>query len=106
MTVAGTWRTVTGGIKRVSAAEFARGSPMTTTSTAERRSSRHEPHRPARRKGSAPPRRSGGDSAAASVGEPATRLELPVVGTVDIPPRDLLVYLGGLGALAVVGLIE
>jgi hypothetical protein len=33
-------------------------------------------------------------------------MELPVLGTVDLPPRDLLVYLGGLAALSVVGIIE
>jgi hypothetical protein len=33
-------------------------------------------------------------------------MELPGLGTVDLPPRDLLIFVGGLGVLAVVGLIE
>jgi hypothetical protein len=55
----------------------------------------------------APERRAGGSRAAAPFTDRrGIRLELPVLGTVDLPPRDALVYLGGLGALAVVGIID
>lgn len=72
---------------------------MTTTRTAVRTSSRQRPARP---KSSVPPRRSDGHSPGAH----RARLELPVLGTIDLPPRDLLVYLGGLTALSVIGIIE
>jgi hypothetical protein len=65
------------------------------TRTAERTSSRQKPSR------------SKSHGPAADFGDRGrTRLELPVLGTVDLPPRDLLVYLGGLAALSVVGIIE
>jgi hypothetical protein len=72
------------------------------TRTAERTSNRQ---RPSRSKSPASPRRSDDHSPAAAFGDRG-RLELPVLGTVDLPPRDLLVYLGGLAALSVVGIIE
>jgi hypothetical protein len=78
---------------------------MTTIArTAERTPNRQ---RPARSKSTASPRRPDGHSPAAHPRDRGrTRLELPVLGTVDLPPRDLLVYLGGLAALSVVGIIE
>jgi hypothetical protein len=75
---------------------------MTTTRTAERTSNRQ---RPSRSKSQASPRRPDGHSPAAHFSGRA-RLKLPVLGTVDLPPRDLLIYLGGLTALSVVGIIE
>ena len=74
------------------------------TRTAERTSNRQ---RPSRSKSPASPRRPDDHSPAADFGDRGrARLELPVLGTVDLPPRDLLVYLGGLAALSVVGIIE
>ncbi|MDN3353602.1 hypothetical protein [Actinomadura sp. DC4] len=35
-----------------------------------------------------------------------TRVEVPVLGTLTLPRRDQLVFFGGLGLLAVVGVIE
>ena len=55
--------------------------------------------------GHAPGRRSNGHRVGTRVGH-ATRVRLPVVGAVTIPCRDQLVFFGGLGLLAVVGLIE
>lgn len=76
---------------------------MTTAKTARRTPPRkQEPARPERH---APPRGSGGRRAAAGVDE-GTRLEVPVLGTVTFPPRDQLIFVGGVGLLAVVGLIE
>lgn len=77
---------------------------MTTTRTAKRTPRKQEPARP---DSHALPRGSGGHRPAARVGErSATRLEVPVLGTVTLPPRDQLVFLGGLVALAVVGIID
>ena len=59
----------------------------------------------ARQGGQAPGRRSDGHRAATRVGQ-GTRLQIPVVGAVTFPCRDQLVFFGGLGLLAVVGLIE
>lgn len=76
---------------------------MTTAKTAKRTPPRkQEPARPERH---APPRGSGGRRAAARVGE-GTRLEVPVLGVVTFPPRDQLVFFGGVGLLVAVGLIE
>ncbi|SEG42368.1 hypothetical protein SAMN04489712_105134 [Thermomonospora echinospora] len=36
----------------------------------------------------------------------ATRLELPVVGTVKLPPRNQLAFIGGVGLLAMAGVID
>jgi hypothetical protein len=35
-----------------------------------------------------------------------TRIDVPVLGTVDLPPPDELAFLAGIGVLAVVGVIE
>jgi hypothetical protein len=73
---------------------------MTTAKTANRTprgSARPESHPPARRPD--------GRRAAARAGQ-AARLELPVLGSVTLPPKDQLIFFGGLGVLAVVGLIE
>ncbi|MGH3375557.1 MAG: hypothetical protein ACRDP6_12520 [Actinoallomurus sp.] len=34
------------------------------------------------------------------------RIEVPVLGAVALPPRDQLVFFGGLAALAVVGILD
>ena len=76
---------------------------MTTAKTAKRT--------PPRKQGLARPERhsplrgSGGRRAAAGA-DAGTRLEVPVLGTVTFPLRDQLVFVGGVGLLAVVGLIE
>lgn len=55
----------------------------------------------------APARRTGGSHGATPFTDHSgKRLKLPVLGTLDLPPRDALVYIGGLGALAVIGIIE
>jgi hypothetical protein len=75
---------------------------MPTTRTTKPTPRERESSRPASR---APTRRSDGRRAATRVGR-GTRLEVPVLGTVTLPCRDQLVFYGGLGLLAVVGVIE
>jgi hypothetical protein len=74
---------------------------MTTTKTVKSTSRDHERARPEPR---TTPREAGRHRDVAGLS--ATRLELPVVGTVNLPPRDLLIFVGGVGMLAVVGLID
>lgn len=71
---------------------------MATTTTAGRspREPRAESHmRPAGRRAAARARE-----------RDCLHLELPVLGTVTLPAGDQLAFLGGVGVLAVVGLIE
>jgi hypothetical protein len=75
---------------------------MTTVKTAKRTPRKQDSARP---ESHAPPRGSDGHRAAAGVGQ-GTHLEVPVLGTVTVPSRDQLVFFGGLGVLAVVGVIE
>jgi hypothetical protein len=70
--------------------------------TTERTPRANASSRPA---GRAPARRPDRRRAATRIGQ-GTRLEVPVLGTVTLPCRDQLVFFGGLGILAVVGVIE
>jgi hypothetical protein len=80
-----TWSTAIEGTDRVSVLSVFRGElSMTTTAT---RAPRRETARP---KGAAN----------------ATRITVPLLGTVGPPSRDQLVFLGGLGALAVIGVLD
>lgn len=36
----------------------------------------------------------------------SVRLTVPLIGTVDLPPTEELAYIGGVGVLAVVGVLE
>jgi hypothetical protein len=74
---------------------------MPKARTTERTPREQESSRP---KGHVPARRSNDRRAATRVGQ--GRLNVPVVGTVTFPCRDQLVFFGGLGLLAVVGMIE
>lgn len=40
------------------------------------------------------------------MGRNSVRVDLPVVGEVDLPGREELAFIGGIGALAILGVLE
>lgn len=77
--------------------------PATPTFKEQARDAGSASHRPA----SAACAGEGGHRAAARAEESsAGRLDLPLIGTIVLPPRKQLAFLAGLGALAVAGVIE